>query len=422
MASSFDQSRIIFEDVLAFLRARGHDLGNRRLWRLQDSANRALVEYRPTGARVRTIGSDPAKAHGLRPALALLDEPAQWEGNRTEAMLSAIKTGMGKVPRSKMIALGTRPADSAHWFSRMLAGGADYAQVHAAGVDDPPFQRRTWAKANPSLSILPSLESEIRDEAAAARSDPSMLAAFQALRLNMGMSDVMQSTLLDVGTWLKIEGDAPRDGPCTWGVDLGTSAAMSAVACYWQETGRLEVLSAFPHEPSLSERGLRDGVGRLYADGWKRGELIQVGGEAVSISGLLEAALDRYGCPSALASDRWREAELKDALRAARVPRAALSLRGQGFKDGGEDVREFRRACLEGEVTPVPSLILTSAIGVARVAMDPAGNAKLSKGSEGGRRSRARDDSAAAAILAVSLGRRRAGRRTGGAYLGMVGT
>ena len=34
---------------------------------------------------------------------------------------------------------------------------------------------------------------------------------------------------------------------------------------------------------------------------------------------------------------------------------------------------------------------------------DPAGNSKLAKGSEGGRRLRARDDAAAAAILAVGL-------------------
>ena len=27
-----------------------------------------------------------------------------------------------------------------HWFSRWLAGEADYAQVHQAGRGDPPFQ------------------------------------------------------------------------------------------------------------------------------------------------------------------------------------------------------------------------------------------------------------------------------------------
>ena len=33
-------------------------------------------------------------------------------------------------------------------------------------------------------------------------------------------------------------------------VDLGTSAAMSAVASYWPGGGRLESLAAFPAEPS----------------------------------------------------------------------------------------------------------------------------------------------------------------------------
>ena len=67
VASSFLQSRIIFEDVLAYARGLGHDLADRSTWRLQDSQNVATLEYRPTGARVRCIGSDPRRAHGLRP-------------------------------------------------------------------------------------------------------------------------------------------------------------------------------------------------------------------------------------------------------------------------------------------------------------------------------------------------------------------
>ena len=77
-----------------------------------------------------------------------------------------------------------------------------------------------------------------------------------------------------------------------------------------------------------------------------------------------------------------------------------------GFKDGAEDVRAFRRACAEGKVTPAPSLLLRASMAEARTVSDPAGNAKLSKGSEGGRRARAKDDAAAAAILAVSAGYR----------------
>ncbi len=106
-------------------------------------------------------------------------------------------------------------------------------------------------------------------------------------------------------------------------------------------------------------------------------------------------------------ADRWREGELRDALTAAGVPLASLELRGQGFKDGAEDVRAFRRACAEGRVSPVTSLLLRSAMAEARTVSDPAGNEKLAKATQGGRRARARDDAAAAAILAIAAGVRR---------------
>ena len=44
----------------------------------------------------------------------------------------------------------------------------------------------------------------------------------------------------------------------------------------------------------------------------------------------------------------------------------------------------------------------------ARVAVDPAGNEKLAKATQGFRRANARDDAAAAAILAVAEGMRSA--------------
>ena len=125
---------------------------------------------------------------------------------------------------------------------------------------------------------------------------------------------------------------------------------------------------------------------------------------SVDISALLRAALVRFGRPARVVADRWREAELRDALDKAGIPAAAFEARGMGFQDGAADVRAFRRACADGKVTPARSLLLRSAMAEARTVSDPAGNAKLSKGSQGGRRLRARDDAAAAAILAVAAG------------------
>lgn len=420
VASSFAQARITFEHIVAFLRPLLNE--HRRRFRIGDSANSALIEDRETGCRVRCVGSDPRRAHGLAPVLTLADEPAQWEHTKAEAMVAALRTASGKIPGSRFVALGTRPADPSHWFAKMLDGGAGYAQCHAAHPDDPPFHRRTWKKANPSLDHMPDLEEAIRDEARQARFDPALLAAFRALRLNLGVSDTEVQVLLDAGLWASLERVAAREGPCCWGIDLGTSAAQSAIAAFWPATGALSCLSAFPCEPGLEERGLRDGVGRLYRECADRGELYQLGQRATDVPALLRLGLERFGKPDLVVADRWREAELRDALDAAGVPPAVLEVRGMGYKDGAEDVRQFRRACAEGRVAPSPSLLLRSAMAEARTVSDPAGNAKLCKGSEGGRRMRARDDAAAAAIVSISAGVRHGLHLAprGGVYLGRI--
>ena len=423
VASSFAQGKIIFEHVVAFLESAGHDLTDRRLWRVQDSQNVATVEHKATRARVRCIGSDPKRAHGLAPVLVLADEPAQWEPTKRDAMRAALDTAMGKIDGSRLIALGTRPADDEHWFSKMLDGGADYRQCHAARDTDPPYRKRTWLRANPSLPVMPVLEKRIRGEALKAKRDDSLLAAFRALRLNMGTDDTVQSTLLDASTWRRITGEASREGRPVWGLDLGQTEAMAACAAYWPATGRLEALASFPNEPSLAERGLQDGVGGLYVRMAARGELVQTGGEATDLAEVVKLARDHFGVPAAIAADRWRAGELRDILKRLRVPVCPFHERGQGFKDGGEDVRTFRRACVEGAVTPAPSLLLAAAMGEARVTSDPAGNWKLAKATQGGRRRRAKDDSAAAAILAVAVGSRRAQRpnKPAWSYVGMAG-
>ena len=425
MAASFEQSRIIFEDVLSMLGSR-FDLGNRATWRRQDTTNRAQLEHRPSGARVRCVGSNPSGMHGLRPFLVLADEPAQWDQAKADRALQALRTGLGKVPGSRLIALGTRPADDGHWFARMLRT-AGYRQVHAAGPGDPPFQVRTIRRANPSLDHLPSLKARIRQEITDAKIDPDSLASFKALRLNQGVSDVARSVLVDADAWARAEGIEwrGRSGGYVLGLDLGTSAAMSAAAAYWRG-GSLDAVACFPEVPSLRERGLSDGVGNRYRHMFERGELLLGGRRVADIGALLDEVLSRWGRPEAIVVDRWREAELRQHLEALRFPMAAVVTRGQGYKDGGQDVRDFRSAILGGYVRPRESLLLRSAMAEARTVSDPAGNAKLAKGSQGGRRTRARDDAAAAAILAVSAGYRQWHQgpervRAGGAYIGRVG-
>ena len=70
-----------------------------------------------------------------------------------------------------MLWIGTRPAHGKIIHSsKMLTGGADYYQVHAAqkGKHDP-FKLATWRRANPSIDALPDLKATIKREAARAK-------------------------------------------------------------------------------------------------------------------------------------------------------------------------------------------------------------------------------------------------------------
>ena len=59
----------------------------------------------------------------------------------------------------------------------------------------------------------------------------------------------------------------------------------------------------------------------------------------------------RWGDPAAIVCERWREAETRQALEAVRFPVVSLIVRGQSYRDGGQDVCEFRKACIDEQVS-----------------------------------------------------------------------
>jgi phage terminase large subunit-like protein len=130
------------------------------------------------------------------------------------------------------------------------------------------------------------------------------------------------------------------------------------------------VLGWFPDDPSLSVRGVNDGVGRRYCQ----------------------------------LADRFKQGEVQDGLTAAGY-RGSVTWRGFGWRDGAEDIGRFQRAVYDRRIAAPESLLLRSALSDAICLSDPAGNLKLAKG-----HSRGRIDPAAAAVLAVAEGQRMATR------------
>ena len=127
--------------------------------------------------------------------------------------------------------------------------------------------------------------------------------------------------LVALDDWMACEtAELPeRKGACYLGVDLGGSVSMTAAVGYWPESGRVETWAAFPSRPSLAERGLSDGVGKLYVEAQSRGELMVFDGRVTPVALFLAAVVDSLSGADvrALGCDRFRKAEAVTAYESA---------------------------------------------------------------------------------------------------------
>ena len=402
VAGSFQQAKIAFSHLRYFVEPymyQGRD------WRCVDNNTGAEITFVPQRKTIKVKAANPKGAHGLAPTMVICDEPAQWPENFSDAMVSALITAMGKQGNELMVAIGTRPADPDHWFQKWLDGEADVAVSYHAEENTDYMSDETLMRVNPSSYAMPALASAITKDRDRARDSDEALAYYKSLRLNMGTRDVKAECIVSVEDWQRCETDnlLDRDGPCVWGIDLGGAAAMSAVAAYWPRVNRLEVFAAFPDFISLAERGRRDNVGDRYVQMESRGELVTLPGRVVQVPDLMMVALAKFGPPDVVCADRWKKAELLDALDRSQVPYAPFSERGEGYKDGGEDSRLFVTAVQTGKVKLTPSLLMRSAIAGSTMISDPAGNRKLARHGDGTtRKATHRDDALAASMKAVS--------------------
>ena len=404
VASTFKQARISFGHSLAFLKPMIRENPDR--WRVLDSEQSATVEDRATGAVLEAREATPGSLHGPAPVLIIGDEPSQWKATQSDRMFSALRTSLGKIPNSRALFIGTRPADGDHWFAKLLQRSGT---TYKADPDGDPFDEAQWHAANPSLAFMPELLETYREEAADAADDPSLLPGFRALRLNLGGADVEVAVLIEAEAWQRCEVDLlpQAAGPCVLAFDLSGGDAMAAASCYWPSTGRLEALAAFPALPDLAERSRVDGADyqRMADDE----DLLILGDpdeRVVRVELLVAEALRRWGRPARIIADYHQQRKLQTALDRARFPPAALITTGMGWKDSPGRIRDFRRAVGSGKVWVRPRLLIRSAFANGRTISDSMGAEKIIKGGASGRRRTARDDVALAALLAVSEGAR----------------
>ena len=274
-----------------------------------------------------------------------------------------------------------------------------YQAPEKAALDD----EAGWAAANPGLTLGIKSERYMRSEATRVKVSIADQSSFRALDLNLPATPSTEMLVsLDDFRGCETEELPARDGPCFVGVDLGSSASMSAAVAYWPKTFRLESWAAFPSMPSLAERGSADGVGNLYERAVELGELMTFPGRVTPAGDFFAGVLDALqgADVQSIGADRFRRAESIGAFESANVPwrRVWRGVGASATADGSYDVRSFQSAIIERRIKLCPSVLFPSAIGSCTLRRDAAGNPAIHKS-----KAIARIDLVSAGVIATGL-------------------
>lgn len=342
----------------------------------------------PMNVEFRALAADGKTAHGLSPALAILDEVGQVRGPSSD-FVDAITTSQGAHLDPLLLVISTQAASDSDLLSVWLDDAAKSAdprivsQVHAAPAGCELMDEAAWKAANPALGIFRG-----RDDLAAqmkqAQRMPSMENSARNLLLNQRVST--DAPFVSVDVW-KANGaePVPFDGPVFAGLDLSARTDLTALVLVGQVDG---VWQVFPHfwtpEQGLQDRARKD---RQPYDVWVRqgylhttpGASVDYGHVAVDIAEIL-GGLDVH----AIAYDRWRIDVLKRELEAIGLELPLVPW-GQGFKDMSPALDVLEAELLNHRIAHGMHPVLTMCAANATTTKDPSGNRKLDKSRATGR-------------------------------------
>ena len=408
-AASLEQARIVHRFAREILEPTG-------AYRFLDSHTRIGITHKATNTRLRVIGSNGKTAMGLvNTPWVIADEPGSWETNGGTLLHDAIQTAQGK-PGSplRVLYIGTLAPARDGWWRQMVDGGSA-ASTHVTllqGRADRWRDLREIRRVNPLTAIDDRFLKKLIEERDAARRDTRLKARFLSYRLNLPTADESE-VLLTVEDWKRVLARPvpDADGAPMVGLDLGQNRAWSGAVSLWPN-GRCEALAIAPGIPSLADQEKRDLVpAGTYRRLFDLGILHVVDGLRVPpVAAVVNLIRQRWGRPRVLVTDFFRLADLKDNARGIRI-----ETRRTRWSESGFDIRSLRKIALDGPLAiGQPDAALVEASLAFAMVKNEEGNERLVKR---GTNNTARDDVAAALILAAGARARRPAKPRG-RYLG----
>ena len=411
LAGSLQQARHVF-------RAMKEELADADGYRWRDSSMQLGVTRKACGTSVRVHSSNGKTAMGIVGVpLAVADEPGSWEVAGGQLMYDGLTTAQGKPDSDlRVLMIGTvAPAMVGWWPDLVTAGSGPGRHVHAIQGDPKKWDDESEiARCNPLMWQYPKSREVLLQERDEALRDSRLKARFLSYRLNLPTADE-SDTLLMVADWERVmarPGGAQSDmfqttlkGKPIFAYDLGAGRAWSAAVAIW-ESGKVEALAVAPGIPSLADQEKRDQVPKgTYAQLHELGVLHVAEGLRVQPPAQLHAAaLEAWGRPVTVIADHFRVNELRDVVKECPVE----SRRTQ-WSSSAEDIRALRKIAKDGPLAcgGNSAKLIVASLTVAKVENDKAGNVRLVKR---GTHNEARDDVAAALVLAAGAFMRRIGR------------
>lgn len=354
------------------------------------------------------LSADAKTKHGKNPALWIYDELAQAQ--KTE-LYDALDTSQGAQDQPLGIVISTQARDPNSLMSQLVD---DAKRLLRGEIDDPtlaafifevpkdvdPFDETYWPLANPALGDFCSI-TEMRAAAAKARRLPSRLNVFRNLNLNQQVDGIDQ--LIGLEDWkacgFPVDREALAGKKCWGGLDLSKRCDLTALVLEFEEDddGRRAVLPfIWTPEKQLSDRSLHDtGSANTFGTWRDNGQMIVAPGASINYAFVAKAIGELMGefDIQAIAFDRWRIEDLKQALdaegvahfietgkEADEIPGALRLVRfGQGFKDMGPAVDQIEEDILEKRIAHAMHPVLTWNASNAVAVADASGARKLDK-------------------------------------------
>lgn len=343
----------------------------------------------PMNVEYRALSAEGKTAHGLSPALAILDEVGQVAGSQDD-FIDAITTSQGAHDNPLLIVISTQAANDADLLSIWLDDAAQsndphiVSHVYTAPEGCDLLDKKAWQAANPALGLFRS-QKDVEEQAAQAKRMPSAENTFRNLILNQRVATT--SPFVSPGVWKSCGGMVIEFGdvPVWAGLDLSARTDLTALVIVGKIAGNWHVVPHFwTPEKGLSDRAKRD---RSPYDVWVRQGFIHTTPGATVDYEFVAQDMAAILAPlniQAVAYDRWRIDMLKKELEQVGIELPLVEY-GQGFRDMGVAVDALEAELINGRIFHENHPVLTMCAMNTVVVKDPAGNRKLDKKKSTGR-------------------------------------